>query len=697
MATKPADHSRLFCVLTVHGTFDGDFESTGTVRKSEDARRKEHLDRKIADGFSADDPTLWRDYAPANWWSDDGASSADCREGTFDEAVMKERQFFWFKDGKKVRFYKRIQSVSAHSVFDQLSIRQWGSGEKADAFLAYMSDRFAKYEGALRGPFFDRFIGIPAFDPPTCLARALSMISVAKNNSLPSTELLLRSIRWPERGRPSLNPLEAVRKRAGENSEYARRFAEEQLCEEIRFLESKNIKYIIVGHSHGGSIAYHALSRFSIEKIPYCQGMITFGAPIIQTKPRLEFQRPWSIFPEVWGFAALFAAMCFGAAPELSIAPTLVSLAPIALLFTFAIVVTFILYRQIALNARAENARRFKDTGKVSLHIVHRDDEVVQAFRNLFNRQGAHRLGKIAGSKTKDGGFALRVIDTFWRFSLLVAAFWILSGLNGLFYLLSGQNLGAQASSLANFAPAASAFCTPGVPGCGLLERFWAVLLLAGLSAVSIVLFVIFEVVCGRWFARRAVESGVGRIIAVFVAGMRKNQLNVDRIGPRTDYELIEPLSGVTTRPRAEKWHDVAAAITAVRARGLPGFGELLAELPWRLAEASHGRFAASDAHDGWDKYQIDLLSSPGIIHNAYTYSQTFMLFLAKKIAATVGLNPDVAFFDYADIRAFDADFTASSFDRDNMLNSDPSPDIDKLPIGKGRWRSWGAEGLRSK
>ena len=81
---------------------------------------------------------------------------------------------------------------------------------------------------------------------------------------------------------------------SGSNSEGDRYAGGERLAREIQALEDKAEPYVLVGHSHGGSVIYHALMKL-LKNNFHCrliQQWITVGTPFIEvTKNKLLFSR----------------------------------------------------------------------------------------------------------------------------------------------------------------------------------------------------------------------------------------------------------------------------------------------------------------------------------------------------------------------------------------------------------------------
>ncbi len=96
----------------------------------------------------------------------------------------------------------------------------------------------------------------------------------------------------------------------GLNSEKSRRSAASELLSLLQKLESDKQQYVIVGHSHGGSVSALALMEAAYRKLslPGLMRWITVGTPFIQLrKKRLLFSRVGHL-----GKATIVAVLSFG-------------------------------------------------------------------------------------------------------------------------------------------------------------------------------------------------------------------------------------------------------------------------------------------------------------------------------------------------------------------------------------------------
>jgi len=75
---------------------------------------------------------------------------------------------------------------------------------------------------------------------------------------------------------------------SGENSERERIKAADELLEYLRRLESQGIHYHLVGHSHGGSVIWHALRQSVLERNPLSalRSWATVGTPFLHLRSK---------------------------------------------------------------------------------------------------------------------------------------------------------------------------------------------------------------------------------------------------------------------------------------------------------------------------------------------------------------------------------------------------------------------------
>jgi hypothetical protein len=88
---------------------------------------------------------------------------------------------------------------------------------------------------------------------------------------------------------------------SGRNSERDRRAAGRELLKRLRRYESENRAYHLIGHSHGGSVIWHALTEAARGlRLKNLGGWITVGTPFLQFRPA------WAYLGIVLAVAAAF-------------------------------------------------------------------------------------------------------------------------------------------------------------------------------------------------------------------------------------------------------------------------------------------------------------------------------------------------------------------------------------------------------
>ena len=90
---------------------------------------------------------------------------------------------------------------------------------------------------------------------------------------------------------------------SGENSERARIKAGQDLLEIFREFEEEGICYHVIGHSHGGSVIWHALRMAELQNLwlPRLRSWATVGTPFLQQQTRSR----WSLINGINIFLAL--------------------------------------------------------------------------------------------------------------------------------------------------------------------------------------------------------------------------------------------------------------------------------------------------------------------------------------------------------------------------------------------------------
>ena len=98
----------------------------------------------------------------------------------------------------------------------------------------------------------------------------------------------------------------------GENSEKSRRKAGRELLTRCLELEKANKQYVIIGHSHGGSIISHALlyAAQSGHQLPNLVRWLTIGTPFIQTDVRVGSRRGMPSEDRALSMSLALAAIC---------------------------------------------------------------------------------------------------------------------------------------------------------------------------------------------------------------------------------------------------------------------------------------------------------------------------------------------------------------------------------------------------
>ncbi|MBR0775013.1 hypothetical protein JQ625_09225 [Bradyrhizobium diazoefficiens] len=109
---------------------------------------------------------------------------------------------------------------------------------------------------------------------------------------------------------------------SGLNSELARRRAGSILLERLQQMEASGQRYHLVGHSHGGSVIWHALTQSAAQgrRLAGLKGWCTVGTPYLTVAPR---------WPNVWRWVtALLVTIAFSSLLYSSGALELPSVAP---------------------------------------------------------------------------------------------------------------------------------------------------------------------------------------------------------------------------------------------------------------------------------------------------------------------------------------------------------------------------------
>lgn len=614
---------RLFCVLMVHGTFDGD-----------DGSQKSEVVERVAE---------------PKWWSDDEASNLDKVK---DDFILEQRRIGFLRLGKVKKCYKVIEPFASNSQIDRAATIPW-KGENGvenfqERFEGFVEENYNSWKGD-----GDPFVGVPGHEKLSCLAQALALIDVRAGTGK-DRRIIVRAVRWPHQigWRRLISklkiPVESFEIRSGANSEYARKRAARQLAEEMLFLEKMKIDYVVVGHSHGGTIAHDALRHVSEGKRKHLRSLITFGAPIIRVRSNWLKLRPLTFLPSFEWLAIILASSVFGYLFHSGF--SLRSLAALAVfLFVMLLCWAASQWSSIATRIGDHRINALKDS---AVHLCHKDDEIVSAFEKLANG-GSTKIAKQGKERLALTANLLRILSLITVSLSAISMVWVLSGLNTVVAQVSGVNILGGGAALLDLSAFEEAFCTPSLSNCDFDDRFDAVRHIGGVTAIGAFVFFVVRILWEWWTTGRAISSGIRRGISVFVMGMGWNQEKVSKIGADRGSETMEKMNDPPD-PGA-RYTDVAEAINAVRVRALPEFGALFTDLPTNLAQSGSGEFGH------WPGYLKKLMKSEGIIHNAYGKSETFLLLLAKLVSkgARYDLRPYAGFFDYADLRAFERDYSA--------------------------------------
>jgi hypothetical protein len=614
---------RLFCVLTVHGTFDGD-----------DGSQKSEVVERVAE---------------PKWWSDDEASNLDKVQ---DDFILEQRRIGFLRLGKIKKCYKVIEPFASNSQIDRAATIPW-KGENGvenfqERFEGFVEENYSSWKGD-----GDAFVGVPGHEKLSCLAQALALIDVRAGTGK-DRRIIVRAVRWPHQigWRRLISklqiPVESFEIRSGANSEYARKRAARQLAEEMLFLEKMKIDYVVVGHSHGGTIAHDALRHISEGKRKHLRSLITFGAPIIRVRSNWLKLRPLTFLPSFEWLSIILASSVFGYLFHSGF--SFKSLAALAVfLFVMLLCWAASQWSSIATRIGDHRINALKDS---AVHLCHKDDEIVSAFEKLANG-GSTKIAKQGKERLALTANLLRILSLITVSLSAISMVWVLSGLNTVVAQVSGINILGGGAALLDITAFEEAFCTPSLSNCDFADRFDAVRRIGGVTAIGVFVFFVVRILWEWWTTGRAISSGIRRAISVFVMGMGWNQEKVSKIGADRGSETMEKMNEPPD-PGA-RYTDVAEAINAVRVRALPEFGALFTDLPANLAQSGSGEFRH------WSGYLKKLMKSEGIIHNAYGKSETFLLLLAKLVSkgARYDLRPYAGFFEYADLRAFERDYSA--------------------------------------
>ncbi|MDX2289278.1 MAG: hypothetical protein NW217_10720 [Hyphomicrobiaceae bacterium] len=219
---------------------------------------------------------------------------------------------------------------------------------------------------------------------------------------------------------------------SGANSETERRNAGAALLQRMRELEARREPYVVIGHSHGGSVISHALILAAArrEKLPYLQRWLTVGTPFVELrKERFLFLR-LPIFMKAAFVASLMLLIMFVFATLGDIVMTATDVAEpyalgrlgvgfglTALPFIAFLLVAVGLDRSQLFAYRASNRQRANETFVPRWYgLTHEADEAVRGLATL----------RAARLQLFDKGFAVPAISILAVFLLPVAYFALL-------------------------------------------------------------------------------------------------------------------------------------------------------------------------------------------------------------------------------------------------------------------------------
>ena len=113
---------------------------------------------------------------------------------------------------------------------------------------------------------------------------------------------------WPQATPPADDPPFHW---SGENSEWARYQAGRSLLERLRKYEARGLDYHLIGHSHGGSVIWHALrmaARRNLQ-LKHLRSWATIGTPFLQFRPVASLLNSLLWGGLCWALAALVLAV----------------------------------------------------------------------------------------------------------------------------------------------------------------------------------------------------------------------------------------------------------------------------------------------------------------------------------------------------------------------------------------------------
>lgn len=647
---EPMQQANRFCVLMVHGTFSGDHGRIKNILKQNNSGAE-------VEGEDAGEES-------SRWYDDDDAFWLDRYPQLRDHTDRNN-----FFEEIKGKHYKIIPSYFTHEVFDQYA-REHDSAYFTDLWrdMRELQDRNVNLRSN-DDPFF-RYPGIERMD---CVSRALSLLKSSDNER--DVQILTRAVRWPARGSffPSF-PFGKFASFSGANSEYARTKAAEQLFKEMEHLEKAKIPFVVIGHSHGGSIAIEALRKFPkvLAKFSTLKGVLTVGAPFVRIRRSFLDQCLAVVGPR---YRTLFLGVAMVAVGVFAAKTSILQLIGVAI----GLGLLVLLFDIIQKETDKHSWKKFHDrrTNKLKM-FRHRRDEVINAFENLLNEapsgsdraeepqstesRGVDRLSALATR------FASPVVGLFLlgRYLGAVAkAFVIVFFLFGLGTILQNElNVSFGDLGAGSFLERAKVGeCTgSNLPSCDAISRAIVALGVAvGISSLSGLIELAYKAVSSWREIRISVSSAVQKLFTIGLLGMRKNNRNVQEIG--IDARAFDMPS------------DVEEALDAVQFSQIDGFSRLFSKLPTMAVESARGKLTA------WPKLGNEIMSNKAIMHNAYFSSETFLLYITHHIErlASDAVQTNALFFDLAEFASFHRDISGlKNITRSKNPREGIEPEIDR-------------------
>jgi hypothetical protein len=219
---------------------------------------------------------------------------------------------------------------------------------------------------------------------------------------------------------------------SGDNSERGRRKAGRDLLAEIMKLEQAGEPYVLIGHSHGGSVIAKALLEAARKNVPLTnmRRWMTVGTPFVELrKEALLFQRLNSFMKAMFVASlmlALMFAMTLGAdlldgrinfGNDRQLLRLAITGGLTTLPFAIFLIVAYALERRKLFHYRKRTRRRAREAFEGRwLPLTHEDDEAVRG------------LGSLKGARFQifSSEFAVPVLSALAVFLLPIAYLWLL-------------------------------------------------------------------------------------------------------------------------------------------------------------------------------------------------------------------------------------------------------------------------------